>query len=188
MIGCGPRLGKELSAAHPSRISDWDSNSDPLGHGIISARGHRRRFSRVLVRPVCPLTKAAPEALLLPARQTLVDLASGTSFIIGAYKAIRIDGCGVADFRPSLQPLGVLPLQPSGHSALGLRTFKAVNDRLLRIGIFNQKNAVIILGVMCFECLPHSVWRRIVEGGRHQRFARLAIRILRFSCKLRPED
>jgi hypothetical protein len=26
---------------------------------------------------------------------------TGKSFIIGAYKAIRVDGCGVADFRPS---------------------------------------------------------------------------------------
>jgi hypothetical protein len=54
MIGCGPRLGKELSAAHPSRISDWESNSRP-----------------------------------------------DKSSIIGAYKAIRVDGCGIAGFRPS---------------------------------------------------------------------------------------
>jgi hypothetical protein len=54
MIGCGPILGKELSAAHPSRISDWDSNSRP-----------------------------------------------DKSSIIGAYKAIRIDGRGIAGFLPS---------------------------------------------------------------------------------------
>src|SRR3981081_939588 len=70
MIGCGPRLGKESSGAHPSRIRDWDSNSDALGHAIISARGHQRRFGRVLVRPVYPLPKPAPEALLLPPRQS----------------------------------------------------------------------------------------------------------------------
>jgi hypothetical protein len=54
MIGCGPILGKELSAAHPSRISDWASNSRP-----------------------------------------------DKSSIIGAHKAVRVDGCGIAGFRPS---------------------------------------------------------------------------------------
>ena len=59
MIGCGPRLGKELSAAHPSRISDWDSNSKP-----------------------------------------------DKSSIIGAYKAIRVDGCGIAGFtEDEIRPL-----------------------------------------------------------------------------------
>jgi hypothetical protein len=67
----------ESSAARPSRISDWNSNSDPLGHGVISARGHQHRFDRVLVRPVYPLPEAAPQALLLPSRQSPVGLLSG---------------------------------------------------------------------------------------------------------------
>jgi hypothetical protein len=54
MIGCGPRLGKELSTAHPSRNSDRDLNSRP-----------------------------------------------DKSSIIGAYKAIRVDGRGIAGFLPS---------------------------------------------------------------------------------------
>jgi hypothetical protein len=34
MIGCGPILGKGLSAAHPSRIGDWDFSPISLPTGI----------------------------------------------------------------------------------------------------------------------------------------------------------
>jgi hypothetical protein len=94
-------LARGVVGRASSRISDWNSNSDPLGHRVISARGHQRRFDRVFVRPVYPLPKAAPQALCFhPGRARLIFF-RGKSSRIGAYKAIRVDGCGVADFRPS---------------------------------------------------------------------------------------
>jgi hypothetical protein len=79
--------------------------------------------------------------------------------------------------------LGVLCRKPFGqtHTALGLRAFEPVNDRLLRIEKFNQEITVALFYVMCLESVPCSVWRCIVEGGRQQLAARAAIRTVRFN-------
>jgi hypothetical protein len=96
-------LAAALDWLFRARVLEWHYRP-PLGarrrarpDGTMIGCGPRLSEDKYIRFTLC--LRRAPEALLLPPRQSQVGLRDKSSSI-GAYKAIRVDGCGVADIRP----------------------------------------------------------------------------------------